>query len=103
MGSAASRACLVTGASRGIGRATARMLAPRERCFWWLAARSTLIEAADECAAAAEQRGGRAESLVADVGDPAATDRIVREANDRLGRLDVLVNNAGTARVARPR
>src|SRR5215204_3503443 len=93
------RACVVTGASRGIGRVTARMLCA-EGADVLLVARSEeqLIEAADECAAAAEHGGGRAESLVADVGDPAATDRIVREAGDRLGQLDVLVNNAGTAR-----
>jgi 3-oxoacyl-[acyl-carrier protein] reductase len=93
------RACVVTGASRGIGRATSRMLCA-EGADVLLVARGEeqLIEAADECAAAAENGGGRAESLVADVADPAATDRIVREANQRLGQLDVLVNNAGTAR-----
>lgn len=93
------RACVVTGASRGIGRATSRMLCA-EGADVLLVARGEeqLIEAADECAAAAENGGGRAESLVADLGDPATTDRIVREANDRLGQLDVLVNNAGSAR-----
>jgi 3-oxoacyl-[acyl-carrier protein] reductase len=93
------RACVVTGASRGIGRATARMLCA-EGADVLLVARGEeqLIEAADECAAAGETGGGRAESLVADVADPAATDRIVREANGRLGQVDVLVNNAGSAR-----
>jgi NAD(P)-dependent dehydrogenase (short-subunit alcohol dehydrogenase family) len=93
------RACVVTGASRGIGRATARMLCA-EGADVLLVARSedTLIEAADECAAAGEQAGGRAESLAIDVMDPAAADRILREATGRLGQLDVLVNNAGTAR-----
>jgi 3-oxoacyl-[acyl-carrier protein] reductase len=57
-----------------------------------------LIEAADECAAAGETAGGRAESLVADVSDPEAADGIVLEADSRFGQLDVLVNNAGTAR-----
>jgi len=93
------RACVVTGASRGIGRATARMLCA-EGADVLLVARSEqqLIEAADECAAAGEAAGGRAESLVADITEPAAADSIVRVANDRLGQLDVLVNNAGTAR-----
>jgi 3-oxoacyl-[acyl-carrier protein] reductase len=93
------RACVVTGASRGIGRATARMLCA-EGADVLLVARGEeqLIEAADECAAAGETGSGRAESLVADVADPAATDRIVREANGRLGQVDVLVNNAGSAR-----
>jgi len=93
------RTCVVTGASRGIGRATARMLCA-EGASVLLVARSEdrLIEAADECAAAGEAAGGRAESLVADVTDPDAAQRIVSEANERLGQLDVLVNNAGTAR-----
>ena len=93
------RACVVTGASRGLGRATARMLCA-EGADVMLIARSEdrLVEAADECAAAGEQAGGRAESLVADITDPEAAERIVREANERLGQVDVLVNNAGTAR-----
>src|SRR5919198_2993392 len=93
------RACVVTGASRGIGRVTARMLCA-EGADVLLVARSEdrLLEAADECAAAGESAGGRAESLAADVSDPDAAARIVGEANERLGQLDVLVNNAGTAR-----
>ncbi len=93
------RACVVTGASRGIGRATALMLCA-EGADVLLIARSeeALLEAADECAAAGQEAGGRAESLVADVTDPEAAQRIVREAGDRLGQVDVLVNNAGTAR-----
>jgi 3-oxoacyl-[acyl-carrier protein] reductase len=93
------RACVVTGASRGIGRATARMLCA-EGADVLLVARSedALLEAADECAAAGQQAGGRAESLVADVAERDAASVIVKEAGDRLGQLDVLVNNAGTAR-----
>ena len=93
------RACVVTGASRGIGRATARMLCT-EGANVLLVARSEepLLEAADECAAAGQEAGGRAESLVADVTDADAAERIVREAGERLDRVDVLVNNAGTAR-----
>jgi 3-oxoacyl-[acyl-carrier protein] reductase len=93
------RACVVTGASRGIGRATSRMLCA-EGADVLLVARTEqqLIEAADECAAAGEAANGRAESLVADVSDPDAAERIVAEAQSRLGQVDVLVNNAGTAR-----
>ena len=90
------RACVVTGASRGIGRSTARMLCA-EGADVLLVARTErpLVEAADECAAAGE---GRAESLAADITDPEAAARIVSEAGERFGQLDVLVNNAGTAR-----
>ena len=42
--------------------------------------------------------GGRAESLAADITDPDAAEGIVADATGRLGQLDVLVNNAGTAR-----
>ncbi len=93
------RACVVTGASRGIGRATARLLCA-EGADVLLVARSEgqLVEAADESAAAGERAGGRAESLVADVSEPETAMLIVREAEDRLGQVDVLVNNAGTAR-----
>jgi 3-oxoacyl-[acyl-carrier protein] reductase len=93
------RGCVVTGSSRGIGRETARLLCA-EGADVLLVARSEedLVEAADECAAAGESAGGRAESLAADVTDSAAAERIVSEANARLGQLDVLVNNAGTAR-----
>ena len=92
------RACVVTGASSGLGRATARMLCA-EGADVLLVARSEdrLVEAADECAAAGEPAGGRAESLAADVTDADAATRIVADANERLGQLDVLVNNAGTA------
>ena len=93
------RGCVVTGASRGIGRATARMLCA-EGANVVLVARSedALLEAADECAAAGQEAGGRAESLVADVTDAGAAESIVKEAGERLGQVDVLVNNAGTAR-----
>jgi 3-oxoacyl-[acyl-carrier protein] reductase len=93
------RACVVTGASRGIGRDTARMLCG-EGADVLLVARTegALLEAADACAAAGQEAGGRAESLVADVTEPDAAERIAGEAAERLGQLDVLVNSAGTAR-----
>jgi 3-oxoacyl-[acyl-carrier protein] reductase len=93
------RGCVVTGASRGIGRSTSRMLCA-EGADVLLVARSEeqLLEAADECAAAGEGAGGRAEALVTDVTEAGAAERVVSEANDRLGQLDVLVNNAGTAK-----
>jgi 3-oxoacyl-[acyl-carrier protein] reductase len=89
------RGCVVTGASRGIGRETARLLCA-EGAKVLLVARGAeaLEQAAGECAAA----GGEAQPFGCDVTEPDAGGRIAVEANDRLGSLDVLVNGAGTAR-----
>jgi 3-oxoacyl-[acyl-carrier protein] reductase len=88
------KACAVTGASRGIGRETARMLCA-EGAKVLLIARSEdpLVEAAQACG----QESGEAAPLVLDITVADAGDRILAEASDRFGRLDVLVNNAGTA------
>jgi len=92
------RRCVVTGASRGIGRATARMLCAEGAAVLLIArTEEALIEAADECAAAGAEAGGRAESMVCDLSDPGAAERVIPEAIDRLEGVDVLVNNAGTA------
>jgi 3-oxoacyl-[acyl-carrier protein] reductase len=89
------RACAVTGASRGVGRETARMLCA-EGADVLLLARSEdrLAESAEACA----REGGNAAHLAIDVTDEASGERIVVEATDRFGQLDVLINNAGTAR-----
>jgi 3-oxoacyl-[acyl-carrier protein] reductase len=89
------RACAVTGASRGIGRETARLLCAEGANVLLIArGEERLAEAAEEAAGA----GGRAETLVLDVTDPDAGERILAAAGERLGGLDVLVNNAGSAR-----
>jgi 3-oxoacyl-[acyl-carrier protein] reductase len=95
----ASKCCAVTGASRGIGRATARMLAA-EGASVLLVARGSeaLEEAAEESEAIASASGGRVAPLALDVTDPDAGERVVAACEERLGTLDVLVNNAGTAR-----
>ncbi|MFI0353260.1 SDR family NAD(P)-dependent oxidoreductase [Actinomadura sp. 9N407] len=83
---------LVTGASSGIGAATARRLA-REGAAVALVARrgDRLRQVANDIAAA----GGHAVTVAADITEPQRAEDAVQETLDRLGRLDILVNNAG--------
>jgi len=91
------RGAVVTGGGRGIGAATARALA-EEGARVVVAAR-TSAEVADVADGITES-GGAAWGISCDVTDPASVDALVDAAEERLGHVDVLVNNAGIAHSA---
>ena len=92
----AGRACVVTGASRGIGLATARLLAG-EGARVLLVARGE--EALADVARGLASEGHSVATLALDVTDADAGDRTVAAAEEHFGSVDALVNNAGTSRV----
>jgi 3-oxoacyl-[acyl-carrier protein] reductase len=94
MGTLDGRVALVTGASRGIGRAIALALSAR-------GAEVVAAARGDHAGAVAEEirtAGGRAEAVSVDVTDKATVDAVVAATLARTGRIDILVNNAGVTR-----
>ena len=90
------RVALVTGASRGIGRAIAEKFAA-EGAAIGVNYRSGK-EQADEVVQAIEGAGGKAVAIQGDVSDWDEAKRVVDETAEKLGGLHILVNNAGVAR-----
>ncbi len=100
----ANRVAVVTGAARGVGRATAVALAAAgadvlvtdlcrdiDRCPYPMGTADQLDETARRC----REHGGRVLTAIADVRTPADARAAVRTAIDELGQVDILVNNAG--------
>jgi 3-oxoacyl-[acyl-carrier protein] reductase len=88
------RIALVTGASRGIGRAIALKLAAQGATV----VATARGEHANDTAAAIVAAGGRGEAVGVDVTDAAALERLPGEIIARHGRLDIVVSNAGITR-----
>ena len=94
--SLAGKTALVTGGSRGIGKAVALALAARGAdvgltCF-------TGCKFAEDVRAQVRDLGRRAEYFAHDVGNPAEVVKLAAEVADMLGNIDILVNNAGITR-----
>ena len=94
------KVALVTGASRGIGRAIAEGLAA-EGVRLVIAARGA--EALDETQRALEATGAEVLAVPADVGNDASVRSLVEKARDRFGKIDILISNASPLAVTEDR
>jgi NAD(P)-dependent dehydrogenase (short-subunit alcohol dehydrogenase family) len=90
-GTLADHVAIVTGASRGIGAATARALADAGATVALAARDAARLE---QLAGEIEAAGGTALSVPTDIGDPEDVERMVARTLDAFGRLDIAVNNA---------
>ena len=94
------KTALVTGASRGIGRATAAALARAGAHVLVHYGRST--QEAESLVSEIQAKGGRAEAISADLGTPNGAELLAKQVRSIVGdRLDVLVLNAGISKAAR--
>ncbi len=92
MGMLDGKVAIVTGSGRGIGAATAKLLAAEGAAV----VVSDLDQGpADEVVAAIQGAGGRAVALAGDVTDPAFPAQLIKTTLDSFGGLDIIVNNAG--------
>jgi 3-oxoacyl-[acyl-carrier protein] reductase len=95
MSKLANKVALVTGGSRGIGAAIAKRLAADGASVTVTYTKGA--DAAESVVKEIERAGGKAIAIQADAGDADAVKSAVEKAVAKFGRLDVLVNNAGTA------
>lgn len=92
MSEIANKVVIITGASSGLGEATARMLASKGARLMLAARREDRLKALAE---SIQADGGEAAYQVVDVSDQAAVQALADHTNATYGRIDVLVNNAG--------
>lgn len=89
-------ACLVTGASSGVGLATARMLSGEGADVLMVGRDANRLAAAARDCSRASREGGRIEQAATDVTAVGAAESLVGTCVEHFGRIDALVNNAGT-------
>ena len=89
------KVALVTGAGRGMGRATALALANDGAN---VAVTDILADAVEETSTDVRATGRNSVAIAADIGDGGDIDRVIADAVSALGRVDILVNNAGVTR-----
>lgn len=87
-----NKTAVVTGASKGIGKAIAESYA-KEGASVVLASRS--LNALEEAVKDIKAKGGEASAMTVDVRNPESVDTLMKKTVERYGRLDILVNNAG--------
>lgn len=91
-----NKGAVVTGGSRGIGRAVAEALAAEGATVAVIYAGNT--KAAEDTVRTIEEAGGKAFAIQCDVADEAAVADMVKTVHEKLGTIDVFVNNAGITR-----
>jgi 3-oxoacyl-[acyl-carrier protein] reductase len=91
-----NKVAIVTGASRGIGKATALALAAQGAKV--VVNYASNSKAADAVVAEIVEAGGEAIAIGADVSQAEAVDEMVKQTKDKFGQIDILVNNAGITR-----
>jgi 3-oxoacyl-[acyl-carrier protein] reductase len=89
------RNAIVTGASRGIGRAIAVALAEAGAA---VAVVSTRLESSEDTRKAIDAAGGKAHAFACDVSKPDSVQQLAEGAQKALGQIDIVVNNAGITR-----
>ena len=97
-GRVAGKVAVVTGAGRGIGRATAERLAAEGACIVGIDMNQEDLDATQ---AAISKAGNVSAMLCGDATEEAITSQLVEFAADHFGRIDILVNNIGTTRAGR--
>ncbi len=98
MGRLQDKVCIITGAAQGIGLATAIKFAEEGAAVVICDVRQAGVDSAVH---SCRQRTARVEGFLMDVTDRSQVDAVVTQVSERLGRIDVLVNNAGITQDAR--